>query len=289
MIRITETIRDALQGIQTYVPTRQKLEYTNLLLRAGFDLLDVGSFVSPKLIPQMADTAELVAGIDKHLSSTRIMTLVVNSKGVEQAMEFPVIEALSYPFAVSPTFLKRNLNTSPELALKNLSSMISLTAGRKINWVVYLSMGLGNPYGDPWSADLVVDAAATLYDLGIRSMPLSDILGLASPETIFDVYEKLIPSFPDVDFGLHLHTKPSESFIKLEAAWDAGVRSYETALGGLGGCPTAASEMVGNLNTLSLLQFCRQKNISTPIDEAILQEALLLTAEFPVDKLPWQS
>lgn len=283
MIRITETVRDALQGLKSFIPTPLKIKYVNHLLRAGFDILDVGSFVSPRLIPQMADTSDVVAGIDKPSGSSRIMTLVVNTKGVEHALNFPVVAALSYPFSVSPTFLKRNLNTSPELALNNLSLMISLAADRNVEWVVYLSMGLGNPYGDPWSTDLVIDTAASLYKIGIRNMPLSDILGLATPDTIFNVYEKLIPAFPDVDFGLHLHTKPSDSFSKLEAAWEAGVRSYETVLGGLGGCPTAASEMVGNLNTLSLLQLCNSKNIGTRINEDILQQALLLTSDFPVD------
>lgn len=283
MIRITETVRDALQGLKSFIPTPLKIKYVNHLLRAGFDILDVGSFVSPRLIPQMADTSDVVAGIDKPSGSSRIMTLVVNAKGVENALNFPVVAALSYPFSVSPTFLKRNLNTSPELALNNLSLMISLAADRNVEWVVYLSMGLGNPYGDPWSTDLVIDTAASLYKIGIRNMPLSDILGLAKPDTIFNVYEKLIPAFPDVDFGLHLHTKPSDSFNKLEAAWEAGVRSYETVLGGLGGCPTAASKMVGNLNTLSLLQFCNSKNIGTRINEDILQQALLLTSDFPVD------
>lgn len=283
MIRITETVRDALQGLKTFVPTHLKIQYSNLLLRAGFDIVDIGSFVSPRLIPQMADTPEVVQGIAKTAGATRVMTLVVNTKGVEHALNFPVVATLSYPFSVSPTFLKRNLNTSPELALNNLSAMISLAAERDIEWVVYLSMGLGNPYGDPWSTNLVIDTAASLYEIGIRNMPLSDILGLATPETIFNVYEKLIPAFPDVDFGLHLHTKPSDSFNKLEAAWEAGVRSFETVLGGLGGCPTAASEMVGNLNTLSLLQFCSRKNIETRIDEDILQQALMLTSGFPVD------
>ncbi len=283
MIRITETVRDALQGLKSFIPTPLKIKYVNHLLRAGFDILDVGSFVSPRLIPQMADTSDVVAGIDKPSGSSRIMTLVVNTKGVEHALNFPVVAALSYPFSVSPTFLKRNLNTSPELALNNLSLMISLAADRNVEWVVYLSMGLGNPYGDPWSTDLVIDTAASLYKIGIRNMPLSDILGLATPDTIFNVYEKLIPAFPDVDFGLHLHTKPSDSFSKLEAAWEAGVRSYETVLGGLGGCPTAASEMVGNLNTLSLLQLCNSKNIGTRINEDILHQALLLTSDFPVD------
>ncbi|HMM11189.1 MAG TPA: hypothetical protein PKE03_03745 [Bacteroidales bacterium] len=283
MIRITETVRDALQGLKTFVPTDIKIQYVNLLLKAGFDVLDVGSFVSPGIIPQMADTPEVVGNIEQHPATTRIMVLVVNAKSVQRALSFPNIQVLSYPFSVSPTFLRRNLNTTPEGALQNLKTMMELTSGKNISWLVYLSMGLGNPYGDPWSPSMVADIAGELYSLGIRNMPLSDILGQARPETIFEVYENLIPSFPDVDFGLHLHTRPNESYAKLEAAWDAGVRSIETVLGGLGGCPTAASTMVGNLDTMSLLQFCKEKGIATHIDEQILAQALTLTTSFPVD------
>ncbi|MBK9292240.1 MAG: hydroxymethylglutaryl-CoA lyase [Bacteroidetes bacterium] len=283
MIRITETVRDAFQGLKTPIPTHQKIAYSRLLLHAGFDILDVGSFVSPRVIPQMADTPQVVAAMDAHAQPTKIMTLVVNTKGVEQALKFPVIEVLSYPYSVSPTFLKRNLNSSPDHALEQLANMVAMTNAHPVSWVVYLSMGLGNPYGDPWSVELVADAAEKLYKLGIRSMPLSDILGLASPDTIFDTYAQLIPTFPDVDFGLHLHTLQSDSFNKLEAAWEAGVRSFETVLGGLGGCPTAADEMVGNLNTLSLLEFCKRKKIPNRIDEKTLLEALRLGSSFSID------
>lgn len=282
MIRITETVRDAIQGLKTFVPTAHKIGYINLLLKAGFDIVDVGSFVSPDLIPQMADTPEVVSGIDNQ-SQTRIMALVVNTRGVQKALAYPSIKVLSYPYSVSPTFLRRNLNTSPEGALNSLKEMTLITANSNISWVVYLSMGLGNPYGDQWSTEHVFEAAAKLYQMGIRNMPISDILGLATPDTIFKVYEKIIPTFPDVDFGLHLHTKPSDAIPKLEAAWEAGVRSYETVLGGLGGCPTAAKEMVGNLNTFSLLQFCKNKGIKTGIDEARLIEALKLSAGFSID------
>ena len=283
MIRITETVRDALQGIKTFVPTKRKIQYINLLLKAGFDIVDAGSFVSPVLIPQMADTPEVVAALEYPYSS-RIMTLVVNTRGTKNALALNNIRVLSYPYSVSPTFLKRNLNSSPEDALNSLKEMIGLTEGSSIEWVVYLSMGLGNPYGDPWNTDLLLEAAGNLYELGIRNMPLSDILGQATPDTIYEVYKTIIPSFPDVDFGLHLHTKPSESFAKIEAAWEAGVRSFETVLGGLGGCPTAANELVGNLNTLNLLHFCDVKGIHTAINKEILEEALALMSGFLVDK-----
>ncbi len=283
MIRITETVRDALQGLKTFVPTANKIAYIKLLLKAGFDIVDVGSFVSPVLIPQMADTTEVVSGIDNQ-SNTRIMALVVNTRGVQKALAYPSIKVLSYPYSVSPTFLRRNLNTSPEGALKTLKDMIMLTEGSGIEWVVYLSMALGNPYGDPWNTELLLEAAGQLYSLGIRNMPLSDILGQASPDTISKVYTTINPAFPDVDFGLHLHTKPYESFAKLEAAWEAGVRSYETVLGGLGGCPTAADDLVGNLNTLNLIAFCNDKGIATTINQDFLYEALTLMSGFPIDK-----
>ncbi len=265
MIKITETARDAMQGLKQFIPTEHKIKYINALLKVGFDTLDTGSFVSPKTIPQMADSGLVLEQLDFPGSSPEIMVLVVNQRGAEQALKHPKVNCISYPFSVSPTFLKRNLNTDELGSLSTVKKIVDTVEG-KLDKVIYLSMGLGNPYGDDWSEDLVVDKASLLYELGIRRMPLSDILGDATPEKIFSTYKKLIAAFPDADFGLHIHTKPSESYSKLEAAWEAGVRSFETVLNGMGGCPTAADEMVGNLSTQDLLVFCSGKNIQTGID-----------------------
>ncbi len=276
MIHITETARDAMQGIKQPIPTTQKIEYINALLKAGFDIVDAGSFVSPRTIPQMADTLEVLQQIEIPAYPPELMVLVVNARGVEQASNCERIKYLSYPFSISPTFLKRNLNTNEQGSLATIENIIDASLPHRFELVIYLSMALGNPYGDDWSIDMVLDGAAKLHNLGVRRMPLSDILGDATPDRIYQVYTKIIPAFPDTDFGLHLHTKPSDSYVKLEAAWEAGVRSYETVLNGLGGCPTAASEMVGNLSTQDLLHFCQQKNIPTSIDQQALNEAVML-------------
>jgi hydroxymethylglutaryl-CoA lyase len=280
MIKITETARDAMQGIKSFIPTSVKVNYINALLRAGFDTVDCGSFVSGKVIPQMADSSEVISQLILNEPLPELMALVVNSKGVKKAIETGRINCLSYPFSISPTFLQRNLNTDEAGSLKAIKEMLETASNCNFDWVIYLSMALGNPYGDDWSTAMVVHGASKLYDLGIRRMPLSDILGNATPEIIFDVYSQLIGAFPDADFGLHLHTKPSQSHAKLEAAWEAGVRSFETVLNGLGGCPTAANEMVGNLSTQDLLAFCQEKGIDNKIDLTALYNASLVAKDF---------
>ena len=276
MIHITETARDAMQGIKNFIPTHNKQQYINALLKVGFNTLDVGSFVSPKVIPQMADTREVIKGLNLPENPPEIMALVVNKRGTEEALKCKRVQCLSYPFSISPTFLKRNLNATEMESLAIVKEITDLAFPKQISLVIYLSMALGNPYGDDWSIQMVIDGAAKLYELGIRRQPLSDILGEAKPDTIYKVYEALIPAFPEVDFGLHLHTRPSESFDKLEAAWEAGVRSFETVHNGLGGCPTAAEEMVGNLSTQDLLHFCDRKKITTKLNREALNKVVLM-------------
>jgi hydroxymethylglutaryl-CoA lyase len=276
MIHITETARDAMQGIKNFIPTSNKQQYINALLKVGFNTLDVGSFVSPKVIPQMADTLEVIRGLELPENPPEIMALVANRRGAEEALKCKRVQCLSYPFSISPTFLKRNLNATETEALAIVKEITGLAFPNQLGLVIYLSMALGNPYGDDWSIQMVIDGAAKLYELGVRLQPLSDILGEATPDTIYKVYEALIPAFPEVDFGLHLHTRPSESFAKLEAAWEAGVRSFETVHNGLGGCPTAAEEMVGNLSTQDLLHFCDRKKITTNLDREALNKVVLM-------------
>ncbi|MCC7318320.1 MAG: hypothetical protein IT219_07275 [Bacteroidales bacterium] len=280
MIKITETARDAMQGIKKNIPAEVKINYINALLDVGFDTVDCGSFVSPRVIPQMADTTQVVQGLNITPTSPEIMALVVNPKGVQHALSVNRINCLSYPFSVSEEFLKRNMNTSEKIALQSLAQMLEMTENTPMDWVVYLSMGLGNPYGDTWSIGKVTDAAGKLMSMGIRRMPVSDILGQATPDTIFNVYSSLRKTFPEVDFGLHLHTLPSQSHQKLEAAWEAGVTSFETVLNGLGGCPTAANEMVGNLSTQDLLSFLQDKNIPCKVKPDSLFPAMEIAQSF---------
>lgn len=273
-IRLTETVRDALQGIDTFIPTHKKLAYIDALVKVGFDCLDIGSLVSPKAVPQMSDTEEVIRRIESISDKTRLMVLVVNEKGARKAAEFPQISTIAFPYSVSQAFLKRNLNMDGSKAKETVLSLLFLPELQKLEKVIYLSMGFGNPYGDDWSLDLLTETAAQFSEAGVRNMPLSDILGEANPDRIFQVYSTLIPQFPDVDFGLHLHTKSSESFEKLDAAYEAGVRSFETVTNGLGGCPFAADEMTGNLSTQDFIAFCDQKNIQLQLDRNAFEKAI---------------
>ncbi|NOU48570.1 MAG: hydroxymethylglutaryl-CoA lyase [Bacteroidales bacterium] len=274
-IRITETVRDALQGLPGFISTEKKTAYIQSLLKVGFDCIDIGSFVSPKAVPQMADTCQVIQNLDFTESGSQVMVLVVNEKGAEKAAGIPQINCISFPYSVSPTFLQRNLKLNNQHAIEIVKNIATSAYANRLEFIVYLSMGFGNPYGDDWSLSLLNDTVSAFYQLGIRNMPLSDILGEASPDRIFSVYNTLIPLFPDVDFGLHLHTKPSESFAKLEAAYDAGVRSFETVLNGLGGCPFAADEMVGNLSTQDFIAFCDKKNIPLKINREAFAKAAI--------------
>jgi len=270
-IRITETVRDALQGIPGFISTEKKTTYVQSLLKVGFDCIDIGSFVSSKAVPQMADTWQVIQNMDFTGSSSQVMVLVVNEKGAEKAAGIPQINCISFPYSVSPSFLQRNLKQTKQAATDLIRNIATSSYAHRLAFIVYLSMGFGNSYGDDWSLSLLKDTVSEFYQLGIRNMPLSDILGEASPDRIFSVYNNLIPMFPDVDFGLHLHTRPDESYAKLDAAYEAGVRSFETVLNGLGGCPFAADEMIGNLSTQDFIAFCDKKKIPLNLDLTALE------------------
>ena len=226
----------------------------------------------------MADTEQVIHNLDFTESKSKMMVLVVNEKGAEKAAGIPQINRISFPYSVSPTFLYRNLKLNTSHALEIVRNISTAAYATRLDFIVYLSMGFGNPYGDAWNLDLLKDAVSDLYQLGIRIMPLSDILGEASPDRIFSVYNTLIPLYPDVEFGLHLHTKPSESYAKLDAAYSAGVRSFETVLNGLGGCPFAADEMVGNLSTQDFIMYCDTKQIPLTIDRTALEKSIEIAA-----------
>jgi len=275
-IRITETVRDALQGIHGNIPIDFKTVYIQSLLNIGFDCVDIGSFVSKKAVPQMADTEQLIQHLDVTKTKSQTMVLVVNEKGAEKAAGIPQINCISFPYAVSPTFLQRNLKLNTQYALEIVRNIATSAYAKRLTFIVYLSMGFGNPYGDDWSLSMLIDTITIFYKLGIRNMPLSDVLGEADPDSIFLVYHTLIPLFPEVDFGLHLHTKPTESFDKLDAAYEAGVHSYETALNGMGGCPFAADNMVGNLSTQDFITFCDKKQIPLKIDRLAFKKSIEL-------------
>lgn len=294
-LKIIETPRDAFQGIQQFIPTETKVKIINALLRAGFDTVEAGSFVSRKVIPQMADTMQVIRGLDLSGSKSRIMVLVVNKRGAMMAVRLSKsncqptqnhstpsthhaalntrVDDLLFPFSASPTFLKRNLNAGVDKARGTIQDIMEVCELHKKRLIVYLSMSFGNPYGDPWDPGIIEEYAGYLYDLGHRVIPLSDILGEVAPETISKVFSRVIKSFPDVEFGAHFHSRPGEEYHKIDAAWKAGVRRFDAVTGGFGGCPMAADHMVSNLDTFALVDYCRKNGIEHGIDLSVLREA----------------
>lgn len=254
-MKLIECPRDAMQGLHDFIPTATKTAYLNTLLQVGFDTLDFGSFVSPKAIPQLRDTAEVLAGLDLTNTTTKLLAIVANRRGAETALEHPEISYLGFPLSVSETFQRRNTNQSTAEALADVAAMHELCEQRGKTLVTYLSMGFGNPYGDAWSPEIVTEFTQQLAALGIRVVALSDTIGASSQVTIAPLFSALIPAYPAIEFGAHLHTTPTTWHEKVSAAYQAGCRRFDGAIGGIGGCPMAADELTGNMATENLLAF----------------------------------
>lgn len=272
VIQLTECPRDAMQGIKMFIPSEVKVEYLNLLLACGFKRLDFGSFVSPKAIPQLSDTAEVLTHLST--SNTELLAIVANERGVERALEFDRIAFLGYPFSISEQFQIRNTNATIKESLNRIKviSRDVHDSNRKV--MLYLSMGFGNPYGDPWSVDLVVDYAKSLYEtLGIKHFALSDTIGCATPEQLEQVFNAVKNALPDLEIGVHLHVAPNKAENLIESGISAGCKSFDSAILGIGGCPMAKDELTGNLATETLLQFCVNAGIDTGIDLKAFKEA----------------
>jgi hydroxymethylglutaryl-CoA lyase len=280
-VLLTECPRDAMQGLSGFIPTPQKIAYLQQLLAVGFDVLDFGSFVSPKAIPQLRDTAEVLAGLDldRTRTRTRLLAIVANRRGAEEAASHPPINYLGFPLSVSETFQHRNTNQTITEALADVAAMHELCERRGKTLVVYLSMGFGNPYGDAYSPALVVDFAGQLAALGVRQVALSDTVGVSTPDLITSLFTELLPAFPQVGFGAHLHTTPAAWLEKVQAAYQAGCRRFDSALGGIGGCPMAADTLTGNLATENLVAFLTGQGEELVLDPAALARAQLLAAE----------
>ncbi len=272
-LKIIETPRDGMQGIGQFIPTHKKIEFINLLLQCGFDTVEVGSFVSPKAIPQMKDTAEVLGKIDLSDTNSKIAVLVVNEKGGEKAVQYDFVDQLFFPFSISPTFIQRNLNTTIEKAEKTIDKLQDLCVRTGKTLVTYLSMGFGDPYGDEWNLELLRFWVEKLRDKGITTIPLSDIMGDVTPERITEVFTFLGNNFPDVEFGLHLHTLAGQERAKIDAAWQAGIRRYDTVINGLGGCPMAGKELISNLPLAQLTAYCHEKNIATGLNKTFVEMA----------------
>jgi hydroxymethylglutaryl-CoA lyase len=268
-----------MQGILTPIPTAKKIRYLNALLRVGFHTLDFGSFVSPKAIPQLADTPEVLAGLDLSTTHTRLLAIVANLRGAETAAQYPAIHDIGYPFSVSETFQQRNTQRSvaDSLILVQELQEVCIRSGKSL--VVYLSMAFGNPYGDPWSPEIVEQWADTLAGYGIRTLALADTVGSSTPETIVHLLGTLMSRLPEIQWGAHFHARPEDRQAKLAAAWDQGCRRFDTALNGYGGCPFAKDELVGNISTESFITFCAGRGVKLALDEAAWTEAQALAAE----------
>ena len=249
MIKIIECPRDAMQGLHDFVPTETKTAYINKLLKVGFDTLDFGSFVSPKAIPQLRDTAEVLKGLELDERKTKLLAIVANQRGAEDASNFEEISYLGYPFSISETFQLRNTNASLAESLLRVESIqnICVKTGKKM--VAYISMGFGNPYGDLWNVDVVQKWVNTLADLDIRILSLSDTIGVADSKTIEYLFSNLIPTYPDVEFGAHFHTTANTWHEKIDAAYKNGCKRFDGALKGYGGCPMAKDDLTGNMPT----------------------------------------
>ena len=258
-IKITECPRDAMQGIHDFIPTDVKAEYINLLLQVGFDTIDFGSFVSPKAIPQMQDTAEVLKKLDLSTTRSKLLAIIANYRGAEYAAQHNEITYLGYPFSISETFQQRNANTSINDAFDTVKRINELCAVKNKELLVYLSMGFGNPYGDEWNVEIVQKWTEKLVNEGINIIALSDTVGVATPAQISEIYPALCNTFPDTEFGLHLHATPDNWQPKIEAAYNSGCKRFDAALKGYGGCPMAKDELTGNIATENLIAYLQSK------------------------------
>ena len=262
-IKIIECPRDAMQGIKTFIPTKNKVQYIQSLLRVGFDTIDVGSFVSPKAIPQMADTSEVLAQLDLSKTVSKLLAIIANERGAEAASQHKEIDYLGFPFSISENFQMRNTHKTIAQSVVTLEGILNIAQRTQKEVVVYISMGFGNPYGDPWNVDIVGEWTERLSKMGVKIISLSDTIGSSNAEGIHYLFSNLIPLYPNIEFGAHLHTSPSSWFEKIDAAYKAGCKRYDGAIQGFGGCPMAKDELIGNMPTEKLLSYFTSKKCNS--------------------------
>lgn len=279
MTKLIECPRDAIQGIHDFIPTQIKAEYINLLLGVGFDTIDFGSFVSEKAIPQLKDTSEVLNKLDLSEGKTKLLAIVANLRGIEEAIKHPQISYLGFPFSVSETFQQRNTNTGIEKSLKTVEHLLNHCDKSNKQAVIYLSMGFGNPYGDPWSNEIVEHWASELAKRGAGIISLADTTGISSPKKISYLYPHLVSCFPEIEFGIHLHSTPSTWHEKIEAAWESGCRRFDSSLKGYGGCPMASDQLTGNIATESLISFLEAKGEDHGLDLEKWNEAITYSSK----------
>lgn len=258
-VKVIECPRDAMQGIKQFIPTEKKVQYIQSLLRVGFDTIDFGSFVSPKAIPQMVDTAEVLSQLDLSKTNSKLLAIVANLRGAQDACQHPEIDYLGYPFSISENFQMRNTHKTIAQSVDLLSDILNTADQANKKVVVYISMGFGNPYGDPWNVEIVGEWTEKLSKMGVEILSLSDTVGTSNPENIDYLFSNLIPKYQDIEFGAHLHTTPSTWFEKVDAAYKAGCRRFDGAIQGFGGCPMAKDELTGNMPTEKVLSYLTTK------------------------------
>ncbi|MCO5260685.1 MAG: hydroxymethylglutaryl-CoA lyase [Crocinitomicaceae bacterium] len=274
-LKLVECPRDAMQGIHEFIPTEKKVAYVNSILKCNFDTVDVGSFVSSKAIPQMKDTADLLTKIDLSQSTSKLLTIVANERGAEDAVQFDEVTYLGYPFSVSEQFQLRNTNSTIEESLKRVEAIQNIASKHNKQVVIYLSMGFGNPYGEHWDAETVIKWSEKLYnDFGFSIQALSDTIGCATEETVTYLFKELIPELPHVEFGAHLHTVRENAEKMVAAAYNAGCRRFDGAIKGFGGCPMAKDDLTGNMPTEIMLEWFEKQNIVLPIDKMAFIKAM---------------
>ena len=262
-IKIIECPRDAMQGIKPFIPTERKVDYIQSLLRVGFDTIDFGSFVSPKAIPQMVDTAEVLAQLDLSQTTSKLLAIIANTQGATMASVHKEIKYLGFPFSISENFQMRNTHKTIAESLITLQEILEIADKTNKEVVTYISMGFGNPYGDPWNVDVVGEWTEKLATMGVKILSLSDTIGSSTPEVISYLFSNLIPKYPNIEFGAHLHTTPDKWFEKIDAAYQAGCRRYDGAIQGFGGCPMAKDDLTGNMPTEKMLSYFTQHKADT--------------------------
>lgn len=278
-ITLVECPRDAMQGWKHFIPTAQKVKYLNILLKAGFDVLDFGSFVSPKAIPQMADTKDVIPQLDLSNTHTKLLAIIANTRGAEDAVQYDEVSYLGFPFSISETFQLRNTNKTIAESLKQVEEIQDLCVKNNKELVIYISMGFGNPYGDSYTAEIAIDWVGKLVQLGIRTIAMSDTVGVAKPENIAYIFNSLVPEFRDVNIGAHFHSTPDKWEEKIKTAYDNGCLRFDSALKGIGGCPMAEDELVGNIATENIVDWCGRNDIALNINKEVFKEAILMASE----------
>lgn len=276
-IKLIECPRDAMQGWKTFIPTETKIKYINKLLEVGFDTLDFGSFVSPKAIPQLADTKYVLQKIK--MTNTKLLAIVANNRGAEEAVSFDEISYIGFPFSISETFQQLNTNSSIAESLQSVEAMQQLCVQHKKELVIYISMGFGNPYGDAYTSDIAIEWVEKLQQLGIHIFSMSDTVGVSNADNIQTIFSDLVKRFPTIEFGAHFHSTKETAVDKIEAAFQNNCFRFDSAMNGIGGCPMAQNELVGNIATEQLLAYFESIGIDFNLNQAALEEAMQMAGE----------